>query len=115
MYCRFINHLKSIMKSEKTMAFVSYLTLLGLLIAYLKNKPKNSFVSFHIRQSLGLWLTFFLLGNTVGNFDSWWITLSFWGSIMVLMFYGISSALTGKTTAVPLVGKFYQSIFKNIS
>ena len=102
------------MKSEKTMAFVSYLTLLGLLIAYLKNKPKNTFVSFHIRQSLGLWLTFFLLGNTVGNFDSWWITLSFWLFFVVLMINGISSALTGSTTVVPLVGKFYQNIFKNL-
>ena len=102
------------MKYEKTMAFVSYLTLLGLLIIYPKNNPKNSFVSFHIRQSLGLWLTFFILGNTVGNFDSWWITLLFWAFFMVLIFYGISSALTGKTTALPLVGKFYQNIFKNL-
>jgi uncharacterized membrane protein len=103
------------MKSEKTMAFVSYLTLLGLLIAYLKNESKNAFVSFHIRQSLGLWLTFFVLGNTVGNFNNWWITLSFWLFFMVLIFYGISSALARKTTAVPLLGKFYQKIFKNIN
>lgn len=103
------------MNSEKTMAFVSYLTLLGLLIAYLKNNPKNSFVSFHIRQSLGLWLTFFILGNTVGNFDSWMVTFSFWICFGVLIFYGISTALSGKKIPVPLVGKFYQNLFKNLS
>jgi uncharacterized membrane protein len=103
------------MKSEKTLAFVSYLYLIGLLIAYLNNsQQKNPVVNFHIRQSLGLWLSFFLLGYFVGNFDSWMITLSFWGCFLVLIFYGIATAHNGKTIPVPLVGKLYQNIFKNI-
>ena len=103
------------MKSEKTLAFVSYLYLIGLLIAYLNNgQQKNPVVNFHIRQSLGLWLSFFLLGYFVGNFDSWMITLPFWGCFLVLIFYGIATALNGKTIPVPLVGKLYQNIFKNI-
>lgn len=102
------------MKSEKTLAFISYLYLIGLLIAYLNNKQKNPTVSFHIRQSLGLWLSFFLLGYFVGSFDSWMITLSFWGCFAALIFYGISTALSGETVPVPFVGKLYQKLFKNI-
>jgi uncharacterized membrane protein len=98
------------MNSEKNMAFVSYLYLIGLLIAYLNNKErKNEIISFHIRQSLGLWLSFFSLGYIIGNFDSWMITSSFWICFAVLIFYGISTALAGKKTPVPLVGKFYQN------
>lgn len=103
------------MNSEKNMAFVCYLYLLGLLIAYLNNKEKNSdFVRFHIRQSLGLWLSFFALGYIVGSFDSWMVTFSFWICFGVLILYGIYTALCGKKIPVPLVGKFYQNIFKNL-
>lgn len=103
------------MNSEKTMAFISYIYLIGLLIAYLNNNQKKSeFVSFHIRQSLGLWLSFFLLGYLVGSFDSWMITISFWVGFAVLIFYGIYTALSGKTIPIPLVGKFYQKYFKSI-
>lgn len=103
------------MNSEKTMAFISYIYLIGLLIAYLNNNQKKSeYVSFHIRQSLGLWLSFFLLGYLVGSFDNWMITISFWVGFAVLIFYGIYTALSGKTIPIPLVGKFYQKYFKSI-
>ena len=79
----------------------------------LKNKTKKSVVvSFHIRQSLGLWLGFFMLGYPVGSFDSWMITLTFWASFTVLIVYGIISAMSGSMTPLPLVGKFFQKIFK---
>ena len=104
------------MKSEKSTAFVSYLGVLGLLIAYLNNKQlKSDFVSFHIRQSLGLCIGFFMLGYPVGNFDNWTVTLAFWIAFIVLNIYGIATALTGSITAVPMIGIFFQKIFKNIS
>ena len=104
------------MKSEKSTAFISYLGILGLLIAYLNNKQlRSNFVSFHIRQSLGLSIGFFMLGYTVGNFDNWTVTLAFWTAFIVLNIYGIATALTDSVTAVPLFGKFFQKIFKNIS
>ena len=104
------------MKSEKSTAFISYLGVLGLLIAYLNNKQlKSDFVSFHIRQSLGLCIGFFMLGYPVGNFDNWTVTLAFWIAFIVLNIYGIAIALAGSITAVPLFGIFFQKIFKNIS
>ena len=53
----------------KSNAIISYLTIIGTIIAfYLNNDKKNDFASFHIRQALGLWLTFFALGYVIGAF-----------------------------------------------
>ena len=102
-------------KSGKTSAVISYFYFLGVLIAYITNVEKKSqFAYFHIRQSLGLWLTFLALGYPVGYFDNWQITFSFWIAFSILFIYGFSMALSGKTTPIPLVGKFYQNAFKNI-
>jgi uncharacterized membrane protein len=99
----------------KTNAIISYLTIIGTIIAYfLNNNKKNEFASFHIRQSLGLWLTFFLLGYVVGSFDSWLITFCFWMFFGVLFIYGFINALAGKQQTVPLVGEFYQKLFASI-
>ena len=104
------------MKSEKSTALISYLGVIGLLIAYLNNiKLESDFVSFHIRQSLELCLAFFLLGYIVGSFDSWMITIAFWIFIVILNIYGITTAISGSKKPVPLVGVFFQNIFKKIS
>ncbi|AUS07126.1 hypothetical protein [Pseudotamlana carrageenivorans] len=96
-------------------AIISYITIFGVIIAfYLNNEKPSVFASFHIRQSLGLWLTFFALGYIVGAFDSWLITSAFYLFFAVLFIFGFSNALTRKTQPAPLVGAFYQKIFANI-
>ena len=53
-------------------AIISYITIIGVIIAYYMNNEdgkKSTFASFHIRQSLGLWLTFFALGYIIGSFN----------------------------------------------
>ena len=102
-------------KSGKGCAVISYFYLLGVLIAYLTNSDKKSqFAYFHIRQSLGLWLSFMALGYPIGYFDSWQITGSFWMAFGILFIYGFSTALSGNMIPVPLVGNLYQTAFKNI-
>ena len=99
----------------KSLAVVSYITLIGTLIAFFLNKDKgNSFTAFHIRQALGLWLMQMVLGYVVSGFDSWMITYSFWIFFVILFIYGILGALTGKHNEVPLVGPFFQKIFASI-
>ena len=46
----------------KNTAIVSYLTIIGSIIAIFMNQYENrsEFGRFHIRQSLGIFLTFFL-------------------------------------------------------
>ncbi|MDN3665421.1 hypothetical protein ACFFU1_15715 [Algibacter miyuki] len=98
-------------------AIISYLTLIGVIVAYyMNNEPdkKSAFASFHIRQSLGLWLTFFALGRMAGSFDSWLISSSFYLCFAVLFIYGFSNAIGRKAQTVPLVGPLYQKFFKNL-
>jgi uncharacterized membrane protein len=96
-------------------AVVSYITLIGTIIAFIvNNDKKNQFTSFHIRQALGLWLTFFALGYVVGIFDNWLITFGFWLFFGILFIYGFINAVAGKPQTVPILGEFYQKIFSSI-
>jgi len=99
----------------RTFAIVSYLTILGTLIAFFINRDKgNAFTSFHIRQALGLWLLEIVLAYAVTGFNDWSITIAFWIFIGALFVYGIYGAIMGKTNAVPLIGEFFQRFFKGI-
>lgn len=98
-------------------AIISYITIIGVIIAYYLNNEddkKSTFASFHIRQSLGLWLTFFALGYIIGSFNSWLITSSFYLFFAVLFIYGFTNAIGRKAQTVPLVGNLYQRIFSNL-
>lgn len=99
----------------KTAAIISYFWLFGVIIAfYMNNDKKNEFSNFHIRQSLGLWLTYMIIGYMQGYFDSWMITTSFLIFFGVLFLFGIINAITGKYVPVPLLGNFYQKIFAKL-
>lgn len=99
----------------KTMAIVSYLTLIGTLIAFFMNQDKkNAFSAFHTRQALGLWILQMILGYVVSGFNNWNITYGFWIGIGILLFYGVFNAIIGKAEPIPLLGGFFQKIFASI-
>lgn len=99
----------------KGIAIISYLSIVGTIIAYfLNNDKKNSFASFHIRQALGLWIMFPLLGFVTSYFDSWFATFGFYMFFGVLFIYGFINAIGGKEQEVPLVGAFFQKLFASI-
>lgn len=94
----------------KTTAIIAYLTLIGLIIAFVMNSDKkNSFASFHIRQSLGIGLTGLALG-VVGVIPILGWLISIFGSLflIVLWIIGFIGALNGQRKAVPLLGEKYQ-------
>lgn len=97
-------------------AIISYLTVFGIIIAYyLNNERKNSFTAFHLRQSLGLWLTLIIINlSIVRNFDIFMLRVAVYVFFITLWVYGFLGATSGKANSVPLVGKFYQKIFSNI-
>lgn len=106
----------NIIEEGKTAAITSYILGIGVFIAMSMNaEDKNSFASFHIRQGLGLTLTFISLGLIISNFDSMMISAPMWICISVLWTYGIFSAIKGETRPIPLVGNLYQKWFKSIS
>ncbi|HLQ99733.1 MAG TPA: hypothetical protein VK102_05100 [Sphingobacterium sp.] len=106
----------NIIAEGKTIAVVAYLTIIGLIAAFvMNNEKKNTFASYHIRQSLGLALTGLALSViSIIPFLGWVIAI--FGSIFlfVLWVMGLLSALGGKQKPVMLLGEMYQEWFKGI-
>lgn len=110
------NSMESTVANEgKTAATVAYLTFVGTIIAYfMNNDSKNPFASFHIRQALGIHITFYMLGILVSWFNSWWISGPFYFFIIVLFAYGFIGAIQGRRNLVPFLGNQYQKWFRTI-
>lgn len=105
---------QKIIEEGKTAAITSYILIIGFLIALSMNsETKNEYATFHIRQGLGLSLTFIGLGLIISNFENIMIAAPMWIFVTVLMFYGIFSAANGSTKPLPLVGTLYQKWLKN--
>jgi uncharacterized membrane protein len=100
----------------KNAAIVSYLTIIGSIIAIFMNQDENKseFASFHNRQALGIFLTWAILGYFVGNFDSWIISTALYVMIFMLWIFGFLGALNGERKLIPIVGDFFQKIFKSL-
>lgn len=100
----------------KTLAIIAYLTVIGLIVAFvLNNDKKDEFTSFHIKQSLGLIiisLGLFVIGMVpvLG-----WI-LSFLGSIFLLYLWiiGLINAINHKAKPVPILGDQFKKWFADI-
>ena len=106
---------ENIINEGKTLGLVAYLTLLGTLIAYFMNQDKhNPFTAFHIRQGLGLGITYILIAFVISSFDSMMISMSFWLFFSVLYLYGIYGAISGKRNKLPLLGDLFQKVFNSI-
>src|SRR6056297_704177 len=100
----------------KAAAIVAYITIIGTIIAYfMNNDTKNPFASFHIRQALGIHLTFYLLGVLVSAFDTWMISSAFYIFILILWGYGLVTAIQGEIKEVPVLGNYYQKWFSTIN
>ena len=96
----------------KTAAVTSYITFVGLLIAIsMNNESKNPFARFHINQSAGLTLSYILIMIPISYLNSFTAFIGFFIAFFALWLFAIISAFQGKTTAIPLVGGFYQSFF----
>ena len=108
--------MKNTIEEGKNIAVISHITIIGTIIAIiLNNDKKNSFATFHIRQTLGIFLLFFALGYPVGLFDSWMISSSLYIFIFILWAYSFISALQGQMNLIPFLGSFFQKFFKNLT
>jgi hypothetical protein len=96
----------------KNTAIISYLTLIGALIAITMNvEPKHEFARFHIRQAFGIHLLFhaFALFSSV-----WYNQYGLYGlyiCYLALWFYGFLGALNSKKQLVPIIGTYFQKWF----
>ena len=99
----------------KTIAIISYITIVGLIIAFIMNQnKKNSFASFHIRQATGI----AILGVIISMLSNY-LNLGFIGTVLglaalALSIIGIIGAVQGEEKKIPLLGDQFQEWFKSI-
>lgn len=106
---------KKTISEGKSIAITSYILIVGVLIALSMNSEnKNTFAAFHIRQGLGLTVTFIIIGVSISSFENIMVAIPMWIFISVLTIYGIFTAAMGKTIALPIVGRLFQKLFKSI-
>ena len=107
----------------KMVAILSYCTLIGFIIALVLNgdqKNKSELGVFHIRQALGIFLTSFATGIAAIilmfiPFIGWLIVMAAYIMVIVFWIMGLIAAISSERKAVPLLGDFYQNLFKGIN
>jgi len=103
------------MQDGKMMAIISYITVIGTIIAFIMNQNKhNSFASFHIRQAIGIFLAGMVV-NFISRFtDFGWLDAILSIGVLILWIMGLVGAIQGKEQRVPLLGDQFQEWFRNI-
>ncbi|MEE4256222.1 MAG: hypothetical protein V2I47_04220 [Bacteroidales bacterium] len=98
--------------NAQLLAVISYLTLIGWIIAFvLYQNDKSELAIYHLRQSLGL-----VIIGAIG-WVIFWIPIIGWLAAIfffVLWLMGLIYAAQGEMKPVPLLGNFFQDIFKGI-
>ena len=108
---------ESAVTEDKTTAIVSYLTLIGFIVAViLHGSRKTKLGAYHLRQSLGLMLTSIAVGVAATMFAfipfvGWLVSLCAWVGLFVLWVIGLLAAISGEMKPVPVVGPYFQKWF----
>jgi len=100
----------------KQIALISYIPVIGWIIAfvlYLENNTKDSIARFHLRQTLGLFITYIAGGMILRFFPVAFLLFPFGLICLVLWVMGLVSALKGEEKPVLFVGEYFQDWFKN--
>lgn len=104
---------------DKTVAIVSYLTIIGFIVAVvIHGNKKTKLGSYHLRQTLGLFVTaiaLWVLGIILAFVPiiGWLTILLCWIGLFVLWLLGFIAAANGRMTPVPVLGAPYQKWFGN--
>ncbi|GAA4196749.1 hypothetical protein GCM10022289_02950 [Pedobacter jeongneungensis] len=99
--------------NNKSLAIISYITIIGWLIAYFIGKDKaDTLLKYHLRQSLGLAIVSIIFNVAFTIIASIVPALSFLGLIgyafIILWILGIINAANGALKPVPLIGKMFE-------
>ncbi len=107
----------------KTASIVSYITIIGWLVAYfaLHKDKKTSLGSFHLRQSLllalisvGLNIFQRIILSATGSVTLFYIFNILYIVLFVLWIIGLIGAIQGEKKLVPLIGEKAQTMFPEI-
>lgn len=102
--------------SNKTLSIVSYITLIGWLIAYFSGKENaDSLLKYHLRQSFGLMFIGIIFNVAIGVLVSIMPFLSVLGYVGILflglLIIGIINASNEVQKPLPLIGKLFENKF----
>lgn len=102
--------------SSLSIATIAYITVVGLIIAFVMNKDKKeAFANYHIRQSLGLALTGLALGIiSLIPFLGWIIYIVGIFVLLYMWIMGLMNAINKKEQPVPFLGEKFKEWFKNV-
>lgn len=105
--------------NTKTLSIVSYVTVIGWLIAYFSGKEKtDALLRYHLKQSLGMAVVSVLLSIVLNVVASIVPALSFLGlsgfAILVFWVLGMINAANGALKPVPVFGKAFENQFSFI-
>lgn len=99
----------------KMMAIISYITVIGTLIAFIMNQNKhNYFASFHIRQAIGIFVVWLLVNFIQRYTDFGWLDTILSIGVFILWIFGLIGAIQGEEKPVPFLGDQFQEWFRNI-
>lgn len=105
--------------SSKTIAILSYITIIGWLVAYFKNKdmaPKNDLAVYHLKQGLGFFIVSVILNIGLSVITALVPSLYFINLIGIVLFIiwiiGIINAANEVKKPLPLIGKIFENQFE---
>lgn len=100
---------------NKTLSIVSYITIIGWLIAYFSAKdqtPKSALVTYHLKQAFGIAIVGLLVGVVGGIVPSLFTIFSLLQlAVFVLWVFGIINAVNEVEKPVPVVGSLFENKF----
>lgn len=101
---------------NKTVSIVSYITIIGWLIAFFVGKDNaDAMAKYHLRQGLGLFIVSFLYGVAVNILAYISPLLGMLGLVsilfLVLMIIGIINASNEQQKPLPVIGKYFEDKF----
>lgn len=104
-----------VIKDGKTLAIVSYLTFIGLIITIIMNLEKrNPFTLFHIRQMFGL-MIMLIFSNLVEQYVNSLLGTAFWVITFACWLFAIYYAIKEEYKLIPVFGEKFQEWFRNIN
>jgi uncharacterized membrane protein len=109
--------------NSKTVALLSYITIIGWIVAYVMNSnQKSSLGSYHLRQTIFLYII--AIGMYIAEilllfipFIGWLISLLLLIAgigLFVLWIIGLIAAINGELKPIPLIGKKAQELFQGL-
>lgn len=104
--------------NNKTISILSYVTIIGWVIAYVKSKdlsPKSDLVVYHLKQGLGFFILSVLVNTILSGIVKLIPALSFLSyinfALLILWIFGIINAVNEQKKPIPVVGKIFEDKF----